>query len=101
MNSIDQLVQILNRYKWTPEKGKICILFIDLQEYFRGMIQPMLPKLQRIITTVQERNIPLVFTQHGHKSTKEAGMLGAWWADLIIKGTPEARLLPELNIKPI
>jgi nicotinamidase-related amidase len=97
---MEQLVQILNRYKWTPEKGETCILLIDLQEYFRGMIQPMLPKLQSIIITARERNIPLIFTQHGHKSTEEAGMLGAWWADLIIKGTPEARVLPELNIKP-
>ena len=99
MNNMEQLVQILNRYKLTPGKGKTCILLIDLQEYFRGMIQPMLPQLQHIITTAREGNIPLIFTQHGHKSTKEAGMLGAWWADLIIKGTPEARLLPELNIR--
>ena len=27
-------------------------------------------------------------------------MLGRWWADLIIKGSNEARFLPELNISP-
>ncbi len=97
---MEQLVQILNRYKWTPGQGKIGILLIDLQEYFRAMIQPMLSNLQHIITTARERNIPLIFTQHGHKSTEEAGMLGAWWADLIIKETTEAQLLPELNIGP-
>ncbi len=95
---MEQLVQILNRYKWTPGEGKTCILLIDLQEYFREMIQPLLSRLKQIITTARERNIPFIFTQHGHKSTEEAGMLGAWWADLIIEGTPEARLLPELNI---
>lgn len=100
LKRLEQLILILNRYKWTPGEGKTCILLIDLQEYFRGMIESMLSNLQRIITTAREKNIPLIFTQHGHESTEEAGMLGAWWGDLIIKGTPEARLLPELNIRP-
>jgi len=98
LNNLEELILILNRYKWTPEKGETGILLIDLQEYFRGMIQPMLPNLQRIIALARERKIPLIFTQHGHESTKDAGMLGAWWGELIIKGTREANLLPELKV---
>jgi isochorismate hydrolase len=100
LNKLEELILILNRYKWIPRKGNTGVLFIDLQEYFRGMIEPMLPNLQRIITIAREKKVPLIFTQHSHKSTEGAGMLGAWWGDLIIKGTPEARLLPELNIRP-
>ena len=100
MNNLEQLILILNRYKWTPKKGETGILLLDLQEYFRGMIEPMLARLQQILSTARKRKIPLIFTQHGHDVTQEAGILGAWWTDLIIKGTPEARLLPELNIRP-
>jgi len=100
LNKLEELILILNRYKWIPRKGNTGVLFIDLQEYFRGMIEPMLPNLQRIITIAREKKVPLIFTQHSHKSTEGAGMLGAWWGDLITKGTPEARLLPELNIRP-
>jgi len=100
LNKLEEFILILNRYNWKPEKGKTGILLIDLQEYFRGMIQPMLPNLQRIITSARERKIPLIFTQHGHESNEDAGMLGAWWRDLIIKGTPEARLLHELKVRP-
>jgi isochorismate hydrolase len=100
LNKLEELILILNRYKWTPKKGNTGVLFLDLQEYFRGMIEPMLPNLQRIITIAREKKVPLIFTQHSHESTEDAGMLGAWWGELIVKGKPEAQLLSELNIKP-
>jgi len=98
--NIEETIQRLNTHNWTPEKGKTGILLIDLQEYFRGIILPVLGNFKKMIKTGRERNIPLFFTQHGHESTEESGMLGQWWADLIIKGGDEARLLPELDVSP-
>ena len=94
----EDVIQRLNTHNWTPEKEKTGILLIDLQEYFRGIILPVLGNVKNISKTAREENIPLFFTQHGHESAEESGMLGQWWADLIIKGSDEARLLPELEL---
>jgi nicotinamidase-related amidase len=96
--NIEETIQRLNTHNWTPEKEKMGILLIDLQEYFRGIIHPVLGNIKKIIKTSRKEHIPLFFTQHGHESTEESGMLGRWWADLIIKGSDDARLLPELEV---
>jgi nicotinamidase-related amidase len=96
--NIEDVIQRLNTHNWTPEKEKTGILLIDLQEYFRGIILPVLSNVKNIIKTAREKHMPLFFTQHGHDSAEESGMLGQWWADLIIKGSDEARLLPELEM---
>ncbi len=96
--NIEETIHRLNTHNWTPEKGKTGILLIDLQEYFRGIILPVLSNVKNIIKTAREVNMPLFFTQHGHESSEESGMLGQWWADLIIKGSDEARFLPELAV---
>jgi nicotinamidase-related amidase len=98
--NIDETIQRLNTHNWTPKKGKTGILLIDLQEYFRGIILPVLSNVKNIIKTAREKHMPLFFTQHGHESAEESGMLGQWWSDLIIKGSDEARLLPELGVSP-
>jgi isochorismate hydrolase len=41
----------------------------------------------------------LFFTQHVHEPEADHGMLGRWWSDLIIKGSNDASLLPELNVE--
>jgi nicotinamidase-related amidase len=94
----EEIIQRLNTHNWTPEKEKTGILLIDLQEYFRGIILPVLGNVKNIINTAREKHTPLFFTQHGHDSPEESGILGHWWADLIIKGSDEACLLPELEI---
>lgn len=98
--NIEETIQRLNTHNWTPEKGRTGILLIDLQEYFRGIILPVLSNVKKIVDTARQKGIALFFTQHGHESAEESGMLGRWWADLIIKGSDEARLLPEWGLGP-
>ena len=95
---IQDTIERLNTHDWTPEMGKTGILLIDLQEYFRGIILPVLDNIKKVINTARRKNLPLFFTQHGHESSEESGMLGRWWADLIIKGSKEAPFLPELGV---
>ncbi len=100
MKTMDDVVHELNTHDWRPEKGKTGILIIDLQEYFREIAFPILEKIKRLLALAREKSIPLIFTQHGHESGEPQGMLGRWWSDLIIKGTPESHLLPELEVRP-
>lgn len=97
---MEDIVRELNTHDWRPEKGKTGILIIDLQEFFRGIAFPILEKIKSLLALAREKNIPLIFTQHGHESGEPQGMLGRWWSELIIKGTPESHLLPELEVRP-
>lgn len=81
-----------------PQKEKTGILLIDLQEYFRDLIIPILDNLKTTIAAVHKARIPLIFTQHGHDPAAKSGMLGKWWPDLIIKGSDDSLILPELEV---
>jgi len=95
----EEIIQSLNTHHWVPNKEKTAILLVDLQEYFRGIINPILDNLKRIINVAREAGVPFFFTQHGHESVEESGILGQWWPDLIIKGSDDALLLPELEVR--
>ena len=99
MNDWERLARDLNTHSWKPDKSKAAVLLLDCQEYFRGMLSPILDNLTKLIQASRELNIPLFFTQHGHLPGEDPSMLESWWADIIMKDRPEAQLLPELGIK--
>jgi isochorismate hydrolase len=99
MSDIDEIISQWNTRQWIPDKDRSGILLIDLQEYFREIITPILENITAVISSARARKIPLLFTQHGHEPGDDYGMLGQWWADVIIKGSDDARLLSELDVK--
>ncbi len=98
MMDIEDIIRQFNTHDWIPEESRTAVLLIDLQEYFRGIIKPILDNVVRLISATREKHIPLIFTQHGHTPRSDHGMLGRWWADLIIEGSTDARLNPELKV---
>jgi isochorismate hydrolase len=99
MSEMDEIISQLNTHHWIPDKDGTGILLIDLQEYFREIITPILENIIGVISMAREKKIPLFFTQHGHKTGEKPGMLAQWWTDLIIKGSDDARLLSDLDIR--
>jgi isochorismate hydrolase len=95
---VEEIIRQFNTHHQLPEKNRTAVLLVDLQEYFRGIIHPILQNLIELISATKKKKVPLFFTQHGHKSESDHGMLGQWWADLIVKGSKEAELLPELKV---
>jgi isochorismate hydrolase len=73
---------------------------IDLQEYFREIIDPILENVRSVIRAARGAGVPLFFTQHGHATEEDHGALGQWWNELIISGSEEAVILPELALNP-
>jgi len=70
-------------------------LVIDMQNYFRRIIQPVLGNILRVIQSCRQGNVPIVFTQHGHaKQASDGGALGEWWGELIIDGTEDWKFIP-------
>lgn len=99
MKNVDDIIRQCNTHDWDPEKGQMAVLMIDLQEYFRVIIHPILENVLSLISVARKDKIPLFFTQHGHESEAAHDMLYRWWSDVIIKGTDDSHLLPELKIK--
>jgi len=97
MKNMEDIVRQYSAHEWEPEKGRTAVLLIDLQEYFRGIIDPILGNIVHLASAIRKTDIPLLFTQHGHAPGEDHGMLGRWWPDLIMEGNDEARLIPELK----
>ncbi|XP_043715352.1 nicotinamidase 2-like [Telopea speciosissima] len=86
--------------KRNPDPKTAVLLVIDMQNYFASMAKPILPAINTTIDLCRNLSIPIIFTRHNHKSPSDDGMLGEWWNnDLVMDGTPEAELMPELNRK--
>ena len=100
MNDWEKIAKALNTHGWRPEKSRTAVLFIDCQEYFRGLIAPIVTNIMGVIEASHRAKVPLFFTQHGHPPNENPGLLGDWWADIIIEESESAALLPELGLRP-
>ena len=76
------------------------LLAIDMQNFFRRIAQPVLKNILRVIQTCRQKNVSIVFTQHGHTEPEsDGGILGEWWGELIVGGTKDWEFLPEMKIE--
>ncbi|MGB9629870.1 MAG: isochorismatase family protein [Thermodesulfobacteriota bacterium] len=87
--------------KAVPEPKQAALLVIDLQNYFSRIIQPVLENILSVIQSCRQREIPILFTQHGHTHPEtDGGELIRWWGEVIVIGTEEWRLIPEIKVEP-
>ncbi|KAL2482220.1 Nicotinamidase 2 [Forsythia ovata] len=87
--------EIRNR---NPDPNTAVLLVIDMQNYFYSMARPILPSINATIDICRRASVPVFFTRHCHKSPADYGMLYEWWnGDLIMDGTAESQLIPELD----
>ena len=76
------------------------LLAIDLQNYFHRIVQPILKNLLKVIQSCRQKDIPIIFTQHGHTDPPaDGGVLGQWWGELILHGTMDWKFLPEIKME--
>lgn len=77
------------------------LLVIDIQNFFRRIARPILENIQNVIRFCRQKNIPIIFTQHGHTDpSSDAGVLGEWWGQVVLRGTEDWKFLPEIRIEP-
>lgn len=98
LDSLEKIADDLNTHLWKPEKERTALLLIDLQEYFRALINPILKNILKVLEKARDEQIPVFFTQHGHKKDEPPGMIEKWWSEIILYGTREHALLPELKV---
>jgi len=81
-----------------PERA--ALLVIDMQNFFQRIVRPILKNVMRVIQTCRQKDVPIVFTQHGHtKPQTDGGVLGQWWGEVILHGTTDWEFLPEIKIE--
>ncbi len=99
---LEKILEELRPYrerKGMPCPGQAVLLVIDLQNYFRRIAQPVLGNILKVIQSCRMRKIPIIFTQHGHTDpSSDGGVLGEWWGELILAGSEEWQLLPEIVV---
>jgi isochorismate hydrolase len=97
-------VEAIRRHKpisFNPECASLLIL--DMQEYFLApdshafvpSAAAILPRIQALIQGFKSQKLPVTFTRHIN-SPENAGMMAAWWQDLITEDHPFSQIIPEL-----
>lgn len=101
---LKKILKELEAYKGRkaiPEPKQAALLVIDLQNYFSRIVKPVLGNILRVIQLCRQRGIPILFTQHGHiHPESDGGELIGWWGEVIIRGTEDWRLIPEIKVEP-
>jgi nicotinamidase-related amidase len=78
----------------------VVLLVIDVQNFFRRIVQPVLGNILRVIQSCRKRNVSIIFTQHGHTDPdRDGGVLGRWWSQMIISGTEDWKFIPEIKVE--
>ena len=99
---VDYLDQIAtyNTRMAHPEIKNCALLIIDMQEFFRSFTSDIIDNVIMLIESFRAKNVPIIFTRHGHKNLKEdGGMLALWWDNHAIYGSSEWELLEEIPVK--
>jgi nicotinamidase-related amidase len=74
------------------------LLVIDMQRYFASICAPIIATTRKAVDAAHGAGLPVLFTQHGHRDPdRDGGMLGCWWGDLILDGSADHALLPDLG----
>jgi len=101
---IEKILRELSPYR--EKKAAInlkqaCLLVIDLQNYFKQIVQPVFGNILKVIQSCRKTNIPIIFTQHGHTDPSwDGGGLEKWWGELIIVGSEDWKFLPGMTVDP-
>ena len=77
----------------------VSLLVIDLQDYFKRIVQPVLGNILKVIQACRKAKVPIIFTQHGHADASDGGVLYQWWRELIIEGTEDWKFIPEITVE--
>ncbi|RGB40746.1 Isochorismatase-like protein [Rhizophagus diaphanus] len=61
------------------EPKTVALLVIDMQESLRKEVIDIIPNVKSIVKTCHEKDIPVFWTQHGHRNLKfDGGAVGRW-----------------------
>lgn len=107
-------IALFNTHEMNFRPDRSCLMVIDMQRYFVDpagaaylpSAQAILGNIQRLIEAFRAPKLPVIYTRHVHHPERlDLGILGKWWGDMIVEGTPDseiyAAIAPSENEKVI
>jgi nicotinamidase-related amidase len=100
------LVRPYNKEHLALAAEKAALLVIDMQRYFLNPDKSLglpaglavLPNVRSLVGAFRKSGRPVIFTRHIHHPDRiDAGILGWWWQDMIVEGTPESEIHDDLR----
>lgn len=94
-------IQGYNQHKLIPNKEKIALLVIDMQDFFLDQSSPtftcgglaILPGIKKLISVFRDEGRPVIYTRHVHHPERiDAGIMGWWWEGMCLEGSPESEI---------
>jgi isochorismate hydrolase len=94
-----------NRHEMRLRPDRACLLVIDMQRYFVDpagaaclpSARVILGNIQRLIEAFRISKRPVIYTRHMHHPEQlDLGILGQWWGDMIVEGTPDSEIYPSI-----
>ena len=98
-------ISLFNLHKMKLNVPKAALLVIDMQKHFLHEGSPVYTEggpaivgnIKRLIEAFRKAGRPVIYTRHVHSAYGcDAGLIGEWWSDMIIDGTPESEIIDEL-----
>jgi nicotinamidase-related amidase len=99
-------ISAFNLHKMKLDVSKAALLVTDMQRHFLHEGSPVYTEggpaivnnIRRLIDAFREVGRPVIYTRHVHSSNGyDAGLIGEWWSDMIVDGTPESEIIDELK----
>ena len=96
-----QKIQPFNLHRMKPNKDKIALLVIDMQEFFLEHSSPsftcgglaILPGIKKLISVFRDEGRPVIYTRHVHHPERiDAGIMEWWWEGMCLEGSPESEI---------
>ena len=94
-----------NRNELQLDAQTSALLVVDMQNQFISRGAPLylpagatiIPQVAKTIAAFRNAGRPVIFTRHVHHPEGiDAGIMGWWWDDMIIEGSPESEIHPDL-----
>ena len=90
-----------NRHEFSFRPDRSCLLVIDMQRYFVDpagaaylpSAHAILENIRLLIEAFRTAKRPVIYTRHAHHPDHlDLGILGQWWGDMIVEGTPDSEI---------
>ncbi|EPQ57009.1 Isochorismatase hydrolase, partial [Gloeophyllum trabeum ATCC 11539] len=83
-----------------PNLARSALIVIDMQNHFFSIAGHIVKRLIPLIELYRERNLPVIFTQHGHLPDDKGSLVRRWGPPgngSILRYSDDWKLMPELD----
>ncbi len=104
--------EIIKPYNTHPLKLDVknsALLVIDMQKFFLNPENPtftegglaIVENIRNLIQAYRQKNLPVIYTCHVHKSAQmDGGIMSWWWKGMCLEGSEGAKVYDEIKPRP-